>query len=449
MRIIKIKKGLDLPIRGNPRQEITDSKKAHKFAVLGDEYVGMKPTMQVKVGDAVKKGQIIFTDKKMPEVKFTAPVAGKVIEINRGEKRRFISLVIQAEGEEEIVFKEYKRDELGKLDAEIVKKQLLDSGLWTALRSRPFGKTANPAGKPHSFFINAMDTNPFAPSVTMTLKGREDSFKAGIEVLSRLTDGVIHLCINPSEEVPVPDVEQLEVTGFTGKHPAGLTGTHIHFLDPVSAAKEVWYTEAQQVAMIGDLFLTGKINLERIVAIGGPGARNPRLVKVSAGASISEVMSGELKDGENRIISGSVLTGYKAEGTTDYLGFRDQIISVIPENRERKFLGWVTPPLKTFSVKNLALINFLNRDSYEFNTSTNGDKRPIVPIGSYEKVMPLDIIPTYLLRALAVEDIEDSENLGCLELVEEDLALCTYVCPSKIEHGVNLRKVLTTIEKEG
>ncbi|MBL1213080.1 MAG: Na(+)-translocating NADH-quinone reductase subunit A [Ignavibacteriae bacterium] len=445
----KIKHGLDLPITGEPSQNSIDAKNVKHVAILGRDYVGMKPTMEVHVGDKVKLGQLLFTDKKMEGVKYTAPGAGKVIEINRGEKRIFLSLVIELEGNEEVTFKSYTEGELKTIDKDTVKSQLIDSGMWTSIKSRPFGKVAEPKSEPHSIFVTAMDTNPLAPSVEKILEGNENNFKNGLTLLSKLTEGKLYLCKKPNEKIPLPEISNLSVEEFDGPHPAGAPGTHIHFLDPVSRNKTVWNINAQDVAAIGSLFTTGKINVERIAAICGPSAKNPRLIKTRVGASIKELTEGEVKEGEVRIVSGSVLSGRHAVDAEEYLGRFHQQISLLEEGTKREFLGWLSPGSNLYSVKNIVISKLFRNKKFNFTTSTNGGPRAIVPIGSYETVMPLDIIPTYLLRALAVDDVEDAEALGVLELDEEDLALCTYVCPSKIDHGINLRRNLTLIEKEG
>jgi Na+-transporting NADH:ubiquinone oxidoreductase subunit A len=449
MGTTKIKRGLNLPITGEPSQNSIDAKNVKRIAILGRDYVGMKPTMEVQVGDKVKLGQLLFTDKKMEGVKYTAPGAGKIVEINRGEKRIFLSLVIELEGNEEVTFKSYSESELKTIDKDAVKSQLIDSGMWTTIKSRPFGKVANPTSEPHSIFVTAMDTNPLAPSVQKILEGSENNFKNGLAVLSKLTEGKLYLCKKPGEKIPIAEVPNLVVEEFDGPHPAGAPGTHIHFLDPVSRAKTVWNVNAQDVAAIGSLFTTGKINVERIAAICGPSAKNPRLIKTRVGASISELTEGEIKEGETRVVSGSVLSGRHAFEAEAYLGRFHQQITLLEEGRKREFLGWLTPGSNLYSVKNIVVSKIFKNKKFDFTTSTNGGPRAIVPIGSYEKVMPLDIIPTYLLRAIAVDDVEEAEALGILELDEEDLALCTYVCPSKIDHGINLRRTLTLIEKEG
>ncbi|MBU2492895.1 MAG: Na(+)-translocating NADH-quinone reductase subunit A [Bacteroidetes bacterium] len=445
----KIKKGLDLPITGAPEQNISEANKVSKIAIIGDDYVGMKPTMLVKVGDNVKLGQILFTDKKMEGINFTSPGAGKVVEINRGEKRHFQSIVIQLEGHEEETFKSFTDAEIKTIDKETVKTQLLTSGQWQSLKSRPFSKVADPATVPHSIFVTAMDSNPLAPSIEKVLEGSENDFQTGLFLLTKLTDGKIFICKSTGSNIPVIDSNQISVEEFEGPHPSGNVGTHIHFVDPVGRKKSVWYINAQDLAAVGYLFKTGRIKTERIVSLAGPSVKNPKLLKTRLGACLSELTNGELKDGENRIISGSVLSGVKAEGAYCYLGKFHQQVSVVPEGREKKFLGWLTPGFDLFSVKRILASSLTPNKKFNFNTSTNGGERAIVPIGSYEQVMPLDILPTYLLRSLAVNDVEEAEKLGVLELDEEDLALCTYVCPSKLDHGHALRRNLTLIEKEG
>jgi Na+-transporting NADH:ubiquinone oxidoreductase subunit A len=449
MGITKIKRGLNLPINGEPNQTAAEAKTVKRVAILGRDYVGMKPTMEVQVGDNVKLGQVLFTDKKMEGVKYTSPAAGKVIEINRGEKRIFLSLVIELAGDDEVAFKSFSESEIKSIDKESVKTQLIDSGVWTTIKSRPFGKVANPNSVPHSIFVTAMDTNPLAPSVAKILEGNENNFKNGLMLLSKLTDGKLYLCKSPSENIPTADIDNLSVEEFDGPHPAGNPGTHIHFLDPVSRKKTVWHVNAQDVVAIGSLFTSGKINVNRTVAICGPSAKNPRLIKTRVGAAISELTAGEIKDGETRVVSGSVLSGRQAAGAEAYLGRFHQQVTLLEEGRKREFLGWLSAGSNLYSVKNIVISKLFRNKKFDFNTSTNGGPRAIVPIGSYEKVMPLDIITSYFLRAIAVDDVEEAEALGVLELDEEDLALCTYVCPSKIDHGINLRRNLTLIEKEG
>ncbi len=448
MGIIKIKKGLDLPLIGEPEQSVSQGNDVTKVAVLGRDFNGMKPTMLVQVGDKVKKGQVVFTDKKTPGIKYTAPGAGTVTEINRGEKRRFLSLVIELNGDDEITFKSYSENELSSLSVSDIKEQLIESGAWVSLRARPFSNVANPETSPHSIFVTAMDTEPHAPKVSKVLEGKENHFKNGLKVISKLTEGKVFLCKSPNESIPTVDLPNLSVEEFDGPHPAGLAGTHIHFLDPVSLHKIVWHIAAQDVAMIGELFTTGKLNVERVISVAGPRVKNPRLVKTRIGADLSELMEGEIKGENNRIISGSVLSGRHAKGVENYLGRYHRQVSVIREGNEKKFLGWLTLGTDLFSVKRVLISSLFPNKKFDLSTSLNGALRPIIPIGSYEKVMPLDILPTFLFRALAVQDIEEAENLGALELDEEDVALCTFVSPSKNDYGVILRENLNIIQKE-
>lgn len=449
MGLTKIKKGLNVPISGEPQQVVSDGNPVSQVAVLGPDYVGMKPTMQVAVGDVVKLGQVLFTDKKMPDIKYTAPGAGKVIAVNRGHKRALLSVVIQLQGDDEVTFTAHDAGALANIETEKIKEQLIDSGVWTAIKARPFSKVADPNTTPHSIFITAIDTNPLAPSVEETLKGKEKDFENGVLLLSKLTEGKVFLCKPKGMKITGGGINRVMVEEFVGPHPAGLVGTHINKLDPISRTKTVWTINAQDVAMIGALFTTGKINVERVISLAGPSVEKPRLVKTRIGASLTDLTKGELKDGNNRIVSGSVLTGFNAADDMAFLGRYHQQVSVLPEGGERYMFGWVTPRFDLFSLKNVVGAKFLPKKKFNFTTNVNGALRAIVPSGSYEAVMPMDILATPLLRALAIHDVEEAEKLGCFELDEEDLALCTYVCPAKIDHGENLRTTLNLIEKEG
>lgn len=454
MGLTKIKKGLNVPITGEPDQVISAGNSSKRVALVGYDYAGMKPTLAVSVGDKVKLGQLLFTDKKMAGVNYTSPAGGTVIEINRGIKRVFESIVIETdEKEEEITFDSFKDDQLDGLEAAKVKNQMLESGMWTALRARPFGKVADPEVMPHSLFITAMDTNPLAPSLETILAGEENqtAFKNGLKVISKLTEGTLYLCQSPGAAIPVIELDRLSVEEFSGPHPAGNAGTHIHYLDPVHRKNTVWQIDAQDVTALGKFFTTGRIPVERIISLAGPSVKNPRLIKTRIGACMESITRDELNESEygNRVISGSVLSGRTAADATAYLGRYHQQVSVLEEGRKRVFLGWLSPGFKLFSVKRISMATFFRKRKFVFTTDKNGGKRSVFPIGSYETVMPFDTEISYLLRALMVEDIEEAENLGCLEMVEEDLALCSFVSPAKLEYGEVLRRNLTVIEKEG
>jgi len=447
----RIRRGLDLPITGVPEQRIEDAPPARRAALIGPDYVGMKPTMEVREGDRVICGQRLLSDKKTG-VAYTAPAAGAVEAIHRGRKRMFQSLVIVIDGEDAVEFTAHDPGGLGALAREVVRDQLLQSGLWTAIRARPFSKVANPAETPHSLFVQAIETNPLAPDVRTVLAdaARSTDFEDGLHVLTRLTDGPVYLCTAPQSGVPGGNVPGVQHHEFDGPHPAGLPGTHIHLLDPVSNRKSVWYVNYQDVAAIGRLFTTGRIDVSRVIALSGPQVERPRLLRTQLGAGTDELVAHQLRAGENRVISGSVLSGRTATGPFAFLGRFHNQVSALVEGRDREFLGWQMPGSDRFSVTRAFLSAFAaDGRRFEMTTNRNGGRRALVPIGSYEKVVPLDILPTQLLRALLVGDSEEAQALGALELDEEDLALCTYVCPGKHEFGPVLREQLNKIEKEG
>ena len=442
--MINIKKGLDLPIAGNPEQNITQGNAVSRVALVGFDYVGMKPTMLVQVGDKVKKGQVLFTDKKNEGVQYTAPASGTVVEVNRGKRRVFESLVIEIEGNDEITFNKYSASELSGLTREQVQSQLVESGMWTAIRTRPYSKAPALDSEPSSIFVSTLDTNPLAADPSIIIAEQKEAFTNGLAVLSCLSK---KLFVTKAPEADVP-AAQAQVVDVTGPHPAGLVGTHIHYLDPVSTTKTVWHVGYQDVIAIGHLFVSGSIYTDRVVALAGPQVNKPRLVRTQIGASLTELTANELKDGENRVISGSVFGGRTANDALAYLGRFANQVSVLEEGRERQMLHYLRAGVNKHSVKNIYLSKLLPKKLLNFTTSTSGSERAMVPIGAYEKVMPLDILPTQLLRALIVEDMDSVISLGGLELDEEDLALCTYVCSGKYEYGPILRGNLDRIEKE-
>ncbi|MCG8669208.1 MAG: Na(+)-translocating NADH-quinone reductase subunit A [Pseudomonadales bacterium] len=443
----QIKKGLDLPITGAPKQTIENGPTIRTVAILGSDYVGMKPTMSVQVGDRVKKGQILFSDKKNEGVVFTAPAGGTVSAINRGYKRVLQSVVIDIDGDEEESFAAYAPTELSSLGREKTQDNLVNSGLWTAFRTRPFSKVPAVDSEPNSIFVNAMDTNPLAANPEVVIAEDAEAFQQGLDVLSNLTQGKVFLCKASGASIG-GNGNAIEAE-FSGPHPAGLSGTHIHTLDPVSNTKTVWSVNYQDVIAMGKLFTTGKLNTDRVISIAGPQVQNPRLVRTRLGASTDELVAGDLKDGENRVVSGSVLSGTEANGPYAYLARYALQVTVLREGRERKVLEYMHPGKEKHSVMNVFLSKLNPGKLFDFTTTTNGSHRAMVPVGAYEAVMPLDILPTQLLRLLIVGDTETVQKLGALELDEEDLGLCTYVCPGKYEYGPILRDVLTRIEKEG
>ena len=443
--MIKVRRGLDLPISGAPKQDIHDGPKTSQVALIGSDFHGMKPTMEVKVGDSVSKGQLLFTDKKNLGVKFTSPSSGTVVEINRGEKRVFQSLVIDIDGDEKITFPSYDADKLDSLSRQQVVDNLVDSGQWVSFKTRPYSKIPAIDSAPASIFVNAMDTNPLAADPQVIIAERQQDFANGLKVIAKLTEGSVNLCVEGNSSVTA---ENVAVHSFSGPHPAGLSGTHIHYIDPVSADKTVWTINYQDVIAIGVLFTTGEIDNRRVVALGGPQVTEPRLIRTILGANLNQLVIGELENDENRIISGSVLSGRKAAGNFAFLGRYHNQVSVIREGREREFLHYLRAGFNKHSALPIFAAG-LKKKLFNMTSSTNGSERAMVPVGGYENVTALDILPVQLLRALIVGDTEMAQKLGCLELDEDDVGLYTYVCVGKYEYGPILRENLTRIEKEG
>lgn len=446
-----IKKGLDLPITGSPKQEIENGNQVKTVAILGMDYVGMKPTMMVNEGDKVKLGQVLFSDKKNPGVNFTSPAAGVVKSINRGAKRVLQSVVIELHGSAHETFAKYKAADLSSLTAQQVQENLLASGLWTTLRTRPYGKIPAVDSKPASIFVTAMDTRPLAADPEFIIKERADDFANGLSVIAKLTDGKTYLCKATGDEIAIGNAP-VTVAEFKGPHPAGLPSTHIHFIDAVNIHKFVWHIDYQAVIAIGALFTTGRLNVERVISLAGPTVKNPRLLRTRVGANTDDLVAGELLDDvESRVISGSVLYGHIATDWSAYLGAYSLQISALQEGRAREFFGWIVAGKDKYSALNVytSSVDKKHNRLFPLTTDKNGSNRAIVPVGIYETVMPLDILPTPLLKALVVGDSDQAQLLGCLELDDEDMSLFTFVDPGKHDFAPVLRANLTKIEKEG
>ena len=460
MAIHKIKKGLDLPITGLPIQEIESAPSPGRVALLARDYQFMKPRMRTAVGDVVARGQLLFEDRKSEGIRFVAPGAGTVTAINRGERRAFQSLVIElSDGErggrpaekEVLSFDSFTGQAVDSLSGQEVRELLVESGQWTALRTRPFSKVPDPAESCHSIFVTAMDSNPLSADPEVVMESRLADFNRGLEVLAKLTDGVVYVCCSPGSTLGQAPVEGVMVESFVGKHPAGLAGTHIHILDPVERNKTVWHVGYQDVAAMGSLFETGRLDIHRVVALGGPVVKRPRLLATRIGAETGTLVNDELEPGVHRVISGSVLHGFTSVGEVfGYLGRYTNQVSCLAEDSERKLFGWFWPGFDRFSMTRVFGSAIRGSSArYDFTTTTHGAHRAMVPIGLFERVMPLDIMPTFLLRALLMDDLERAEALGCLELDEEDLALCAFVSPGKEDYDVALRRNLLDVWKEG
>jgi Na+-transporting NADH:ubiquinone oxidoreductase subunit A len=445
----KIRKGLDIPLVGAPEQRIHAAPPVRSVALLGNDTIGLKPAMAVGEGDRVKLGQVLYTDKRNPGVNYTSPGCGVVAAINRGERRALQSVVIRLDGDEAETFDCWPAGRLGDLPSTDVRRNLLAAGLWTAFRTRPFSRIPAVDSTPAAIFVPAIDSNPLAADPLVVIDGEQAAFTHGLLVIARLTDGPVYVCTAAGQRLPLPTEGRFRHAEFTGPHPAGLVGTHIHLLEPVSQNKTVWHVTYQDVIAIGQLFTSGRMPVERIVALGGPLVRQPRLMRTRLGASTADLIANEVFKGDARIISGSALSGHRAAGWAAFLGRYHSQITALREGREREFLGWMKPGAGKFSAVRAFAAHLLHRGPFELTTTLNGSPRAMVSIGNFEKVMPLDILATPLLKALLVRDTETAKALGCLELDEEDLALCSFVCSGKYEYGPALRETLHEIEING
>ena len=450
--MIKIKKGLDIPIYGTPAEAIVDSKKSRSVAILGNDYVGMKPTMLVEEGEQVKLGQPLFEDKKNPGVLFTSPAGGKVESINRGERRALQSVVIEVnQNEEEVGFDFFTEEQMNEISPDSIRKQLITSGLWTSFRTRPYSKIPSIDSLPSNIFISALDTEPLSPDPISIISADKEYFEFGILVLKKLVDCFIHISVEDKSKLFLDECEQLKIHEFSGPHPAGLVGTQMHFISPASLSNINWTIGYQDVTAIGKLFKTGKLSVDRYISLAGPQVIEPTYLKTRLGACTDELTAGELTQRENRVISGSVISGREAIGPYAYLGRYHNQISVVaePNSKDREFMNWLTPGPRKFSKIPLFLSSILPKKTFKFKALMNGSDRPIIPIGVYEEVLPLNVLPAMLLRNVVLMDTEKIQALGGLELDEEDLSLCSYVCPGKYDFGSLLRAGLNKIEVEG
>jgi len=443
-----LSRGLDIPMAGPPRADV-HAKPVASVALLPGDYPGIKPVLRVEEGERVSLGQPLFEDRIDPRLRFVAPGAGLVSAIHRGAKRVLRAVVITLDGTAEVEFQPVPRERVAALARDEVRQRLLDAGLWTALRSRPYGRVPAPDAVPHALFVTAMDTSPLAADPRTMIGEYGEDFADGVVALAALLDGDVYVCCAPGTALRLPDHPRLVVAEFSGPHPAGLPGTHIHALAPVSARRSAWYVGYQDAIAIGRLFTTGRISTERIISLAGPAATEPRLLRTRLGASIDDLVRGETVADECRVLSGSALAGRPTSDWAAFLGRYHQQITVLREGRDREFLGWTMPGANKFSVTRTFLSGFLPKRLFPLTTNQLGSPRAMIPIGSFERVMPLDLLPTQLLRAIAVGDTDAAQQLGCLELEEEDLALCSFVCPSKYDYGPLLRQALTRIEKEG
>lgn len=444
-----LKKGLDLPIAGAPAPRIETAPAPVSVAVTGADYMGLKPKMFVAEGEEVRRGAPLFCHKDSPEVLFTAPATGRVRAINRGARRVLQSVVIDVADAADPGI-DFGAADANAVTGDEIAAKLQQSGLWTAFRTRPYSKVPGGSDRPAAIFVTAMESEPLAPDAALVLQDKIEMFDAGLAAVAKLSEGKTYLCQRPGEPLMSEHVTGVEVHTFEGPHPAGLAGTHMHFIEPPTGSKVVWHIGYQDVLAIGRLFATGHLDPELVVSVAGPRAKDPRMLRTVVGASIAELTDGEISgDDPVRVISGSVLTGRAAEGAYGYLGRYHRQVSLITEDHEQLVLGWIKPQPDRFSALPVLMSAFTGSKLFNITSNLNGGRRAMVPTGLFETLMPQDYLPTQLLRALLVMDTDTAQSLGALELDEEDLALCTYACPAKYEYGEALRDSLAKIEKEG
>ena len=447
MKNFNLKRGLDIPILGIPEQKIYDGNNPETLAVLGPDYNGLKPKMLVSVGDKVVRGTPLFCHKDNPDVLYVSPCKGHVESINRGEKRALLSVVISVDSLTHKGMNIVKLNSQIDDNTEFVRKCLYESGLWTSFLTRPYSKVPQAGSVPTSIFITAMDTEPLCPDADLIINQDLKAFEEGVKKISTLTEGEVFICKKNDSNI---NLKNFKTYNFDGPHPAGLAGTHIHFLDPPNGNKMVWSVSYQDVIAIGKLFLSGHIDIEKTISLAGPLAKNPRLVKTVMGASLFDLLKGELINNTAcRVISGSVLSGFHADGHLSFLGRYSRQVTLIEEDKEKLLLGWINPQPNKFSVMPVLASAFGFFKLFNLTSNLNGGRRAMVPTGVFETLMPQDYLPTQLLRSLIVMDTDVAQSLGTLELDEEDLALCTFACPAKYEYGSALRDSLVKIEKEG
>ncbi len=451
----KLKKGYTIKLAGKARPEIVETQKPKLFALQPNKFPGPKPKLDIDIGAEVKIGTPLFHDKQQPKVKFVAPVSGKVTQINRGERRTLLEIVIESDGKDDAIeFGAKTKEEIKNLNAEEIKKLLLDGGVWPYIRQRPFGKIANAEAKPRDIFISAMNSTPLAPEQKILLEGFGEYLQAGIDVLNKFTQGKVYLAVdgNDTELFPMYDnLNGVEKHKFFGKHPVGNTSVHIHHIAPIKPGEIVWTITGVDLIDIGKFMLDGKFPTERIIAVTGSSVKEEsrKYYKTWLGANIESLITeNDLNESDVRVISSNVLIGRKIP-LNGFVSFRHRSITVIPEGRQRELFGWLNPGLKDESFSRTFLSKFIPSKEYVKDTRTNGGKRAFIQTGDYEKVLPMDILPAHLVKSIMAEDIEEMIALGLLEVDVEDFALCTYICPSKIDFGIYIQNGLDILEREG
>lgn len=446
-KLIKIKKGLDIKLVGKADKQVKEQGLAAFYALKPTDFVGLTPKILVKEGEKVKAGTSLFFDKYKPEIQFTAPVSGTVSEVLRGERRRVLEVVIKAD--ESIEYESFTKANPADLDRLQIKENILKAGIWPAIGQRPYAIIANPADVPKSIFISGFDSAPLAPDYEFILKDQFDDFQTGINALAKLTDGKVNLSLHSEKNKNgiLKNTKNVDVYEFSGPHPSGNIGVQINKISPINKGDIIWYINPQDVVVIGRLFNKGIYDATKIIALTGSEIKNPKYYKIINGSRVLPLLENNLTDTESRIISGNVLTGQKVE-MSNYIGFYDSQISVIPEGNKDEFLGWGTPGFKKYSNTRTFFSWLTPNKEYRLDTNMHGGHRPFVVTGELEKVFPMDIYPMQLIKAIIIEDIDLMEQLGIYEVAEEDFALCEFVNTSKIEIQKVVRQGLDIMIKE-
>ncbi|MFW5753474.1 MAG: Na(+)-translocating NADH-quinone reductase subunit A [Marinilabiliaceae bacterium] len=444
--VIKIKKGLDIRLKGKAEKVFGKAQLPGLFAIKPTDFHGVVPKMVVKKGEKVKAGSVLFFDKHQPDVKFVSPVSGELLDIIRGERRKILEVVVKADGKDEMV--EFETDKIKDLQREDIINRMLEAGAWPYIRQRPYDVIANPEDTPKAIYISGFDTAPLAPDYDFIMTGKENEFQAGIDVLKKLCDN-IHIGINDEAASKIyTQTRGVTLHRFSGPHPAGSVGIQLHHVMPVNKGEKVWTLQPQEVASLGKLFLTGKPDFSRTIVVNGSEIKKPAYFQTRMGAKITPYIENNINTDENiRLISGNVLTGTELSDD-GFLGFYHSQITAIPQGDEYEFMGWARPGFDKFSMSRTFFSWLQPRREYRLSANMHGGKRAIVVSGQYEEVLPMDILPEQLFKSILVEDIDKMEQLGIYEIAEEDIALCEFVCTSKMDLQKIVRDGINLMMKE-
>lgn len=446
-KVIKLKRGLNIRLKGGAEQVLESARTAARYALKPTDFPGLVPKLTIKVDQDIKAGEPLFFDKYNPEILFVSPVSGKVAAVNRGERRKILEVIVEADGKGDSAT--FKKANPQSLSVAEIKEQLLKSGMWPFIKQRPYGSFAKPADTPTNIFISCFDSAPLGPDYNFILSKEGSAFQTGINALAKLTSGKVYLGLpaNSSDSI-LAKTKNAEIALFDGPHPAGNVGIQIHHISPINKGDLVWTIKPQEVVFIGRLFETGKADFSKIIALTGSEVKSPKYMRTILGSLVSSLVNGQTKQELNeRIISGNVLTGTKVD-IDNYLGFYHDQITVIPEGDDYEFMGWADPGFGKFSASKTYFGKLFPKKEYTLNANMHGGERAFVLSGQYEKYVPMDILPVYLLKAILANDIDKMEQLGIYEIIEEDLALCEYTCPSKVKVQDIVRKGLDVMIKE-